>query len=127
MHFRRTDFLNAENKAIFNTISYSYYSEALKKIEKLIGHKPIIYLFSDDSDYIKDINFEGYETYPISQENDYEDFYLMSHTKHHIIANSTFSWWSAILGETDGITIAPQKWYKSEFTPNIFFDDWILL
>ena len=40
--------------------------------------------------------------------------YLMSQFKHHIIANSSFSWWGAWLSQQKGINLAPYKWFNPE-------------
>ena len=35
----------------------------------------------------------------------------MSKCYHHIIANSSFSWWGAWLSQTEGIVIYPKIWF----------------
>jgi hypothetical protein len=65
-----------------------------------------------------------------SIEKDYEDMRLMSHCKHHIIANSTFSWWGAWLATNpDKIIIAPEKYVqKADFpNPDYYPQSWMII
>ena len=44
-------------------------------------------------------------------DNDYMEFLLMSRCKHHILANSSFSWWASYLNKNPGKSVlAPQRW-----------------
>ena len=57
--------------------------------------------------------------------NDIEEFELMRRCDHHVIANSTFSWWAAYLKDNrEGLTIAPKV---GIWTDEFYSSDWILL
>jgi Glycosyl transferase family 11 len=52
----------------------------------------------------------------------------MTLCKHHIIANSTFSWWGAWLAANKNkMVFAPEKWFARDDinTDEILPDDWI--
>lgn len=59
-----------------------------------------------------------------------EDFYLMQSCQHHIITNSTFSWWAAYLNQqAHKKVVAPQKWYKKHFgdATDLYPENWVIL
>lgn len=56
----------------------------------------------------------------------YIDLMLMSKCRHHIIANSSFSWWGAWLGTASGkCVIAPEKWLNTRECHDIFTPDMV--
>ena len=55
----------------------------------------------------------------------YLDIRLMSLCKHNIIANNADSWWAAYTNTNpDKIVIAPQRWFRSTPTPDIYPQGW---
>ena len=81
-------FQNNENtKSIYNK-SITYIAERIDS--------PVFFIFSDDIDWAKENMKTGFEQYFIDfndASQNHEDIRLMKNCKHHIIANSTFSWW----------------------------------
>ena len=85
------------------------------------------YIFSDSPEwaieYFSKYNY-NFVFLDNNRGNDYEDLVLMSNFKHHIIANSSFSWWGAWLAENPTqIVIAP----KNELHYPIFPSQWVKL
>ena len=91
----------------------SYYERAAGLIKKWIP-KPYFFVFSDDPDWAKEnLSLPDPTTFLIhnGDEKNYEDLRLMATCRHHIVGNSSFSWWGAWLGKKDGqIVYAPAQY-----------------
>jgi hypothetical protein len=117
VHVRRGDYLKSEILNYHGVTSANYYIKAIKHISSSVSNAQF-FVFSDDIAWCKSL-FKS-ENVPFtfidsnSVKDAWKDMYLMSQCKHHIIANSSFSWWGAWLSELDGIKIAPKKWFNSE-------------
>lgn len=129
IHLRRGDYLNPENQRMFGGIcTDAYYEKAMEYIGVKVKN-PHFYVFSDHPDYGREfmetkIGLGGiiYTIIDINHGKDsFYDIDLMSHCRHHICANSTFSFWGARLNSRPGrIAIRPLKqkngvdWYTPE-------------
>ncbi len=132
VHVRKTDYLTGQNASIFADLSEAYYNKALDIIKNTVGSNVNIFVFSDDVAFaqklMESMPNDNWQIMPMRQA--YQDMYLMSKCKHHIIANSSFSWWGTVLGMEEfpgGITVAPKTWYKDRQNPNLYFDRWLTL
>lgn len=130
LHVRRGDYITDEKtKTIHGTCDLAYYGHCIAHLAQRIPH-PCFFIFSDDPDWAeKNIK----TTYPVTfighngPEKNYEDLRLMSQCKHHIIANSSFSWWGAWLGQHQGtIVCAPKRWFNAPTfnTKDLLPDSW---
>jgi hypothetical protein len=116
IHIRRGDYLSPLNKDVFTSVNLDYYYRSLEILQnKSEAQQLTAFVFTDDTDWAKQ-NFSpaGMNIQFITGNavaDSWKDMALMTTCKHHIIANSSFSWWGAWLSENDGITLAPKHWY----------------
>lgn len=116
LHVRRGDYVtNPETQAFHGTCSIQYYEQAAKLLAEKT-HQPHFFIFSDDPEWVQqNLHLPYPATYVTHNGPDtsYEDMYLMSRCKHHIIANSSFSWWGAWLNPNpQKRVIAPRRWFN---------------
>ena len=128
VHIRRGDYINLSSANSFHGIcSNEYYEEALKFIGSKIK-EIVFFVFSDDIEWCK-ANFKiNFPVHFVETDSAYKEMYLMQNCVHNIIANSSFSWWSAWLNSNENkIVIAPKKWFNDENinTKDIVPESWI--
>ncbi|MDD2935319.1 MAG: alpha-1,2-fucosyltransferase [Candidatus Pacebacteria bacterium] len=131
IHIRRGDYINNQKTSAFHgTCSLDYYKEATNLIEKKVKN-PKYFIFSDDVEWVKNNLMLSHPAVYVSGNNlpDYEEMILMSKCKHNIIANSSFSWWSAWLNDNpQKIVIAPKKWFNSDTnTKDLILESWLTI
>jgi hypothetical protein len=112
VHVRRGDLLKKRNH-MFAVQSPRYYEEAARLVTERTGADRF-YVFTDDPAWAgAEVRLPGRTTFVSGPEGGsaVDDFRLMSLARHIVMANSTFSWWAAWLGERPGSCIvAPAAW-----------------
>ncbi len=129
MHVRRGDYTSDySTMAVHYICTPDYYREAYTAMREKLGQEPNVYLFSDEPDWcLKEFKDEWPNITIISNRcrSSVHEMYLMSQCKHHIIPNSSFSWWSAWLCDhLQKIVIAPARWLNNHQTPDLVPEHW---
>lgn len=134
LHIRRGDYVSNASAAQFHGLcDISYYQAAVKNL-KACESDIRVFVFSDDIEWTKTHFILDVPTYfvdSIGADSGRADLELMRRCKHHIIANSSFSWWGAWLctypeqhvqaparwfadAKTDTSDVIPERWEKIE-------------
>jgi hypothetical protein len=138
VHIRRGDYVQkAETARVHGLLGAAYYRKALHVLNGLLGAPITVFVFSDDPaeaeavlDFIprdRLVHVRGDPDKP------WEDMALMARCRHHVIANSSFSWWGAWLNPSaDKVVIAPRDWFtpaelRQRNTCDLYPSDWILV
>jgi len=113
VHVRRGDYLKYPR---FNVCTEAYYRKGIDYMKGVLD-QPRFFFFSDDPDWCRR-TFIGEEFLfceGASVHNPLLDMKLMSHCRHHILSNSSFSWWGAWLGTyPDQKVVIPEVWLNCE-------------
>jgi len=135
MHFRLGDY---KTKRYYHPIlNYGYYEVALDHIIETIGanNKKIRVLYfceNEDNIFVYEKRIQPLNNkYPDIEFikvddtiDDWKQLLIMASCNHHIIANSTYSWWGAYLNNSDSkIVCYPSKWFGEYYEHTYKCDD----
>ena len=113
VHVRRGDYVS-----LGWALPPEYYRDALNRIRSDTGATDLFF-FSDDMDWVRthksalvaDNDYEVHFVECNDGETAHEDLRLMRSCDHHVIANSSFSWWGAWLDDSETKhVVAPDYW-----------------
>jgi len=128
LHVRRGDYLDSRD--YFGLCTLSYYTRAVQIISELI-ESPCFFVFSDDLAWCREqLSMEAMQFVDVNGPDDAAaELQLMATCRHHILANSSLSWWAAWLGDRpEQIVIAPDPWFAGELsTRDLLPKRWIRL
>lgn len=113
LHVRRGDYLTSERELHF-VCTDAYYAQALHTMRERVRDARV-FVFSDDPEWCRTHYAGNAQVVELaaSRSEPGLDLYLMSRCKHHIISNSTYSWWGAWLAAHPGqIVCAPERWFN---------------
>lgn len=133
LHVRRGDYVSdPRTLASLGLCSLGYYAAAVSLLVERLA-RPRFFVFSDDPTWAAaNLELPGRPTFVDHNDagTDYEDLRLMSLCRHHVIANSSFSWWGAWLNPSpEKIVVAPRQWRADapQACPDICPPRWVRL
>lgn len=128
VHIRHGDYLSSGKD--LQALPKDYYEKSVNYLESKII-QPKYYIFSDDITWVENSMGNIFQNAVYIKQGmfeDYEEIILMSLCKNNIIANSSFSWWGAMLNITkNNVVITPKDWKNIHFkgNDNLCPKDWI--
>ena len=121
LHVRRGDYTLAIEGNL--ALPLEYYTRAIAYFRERLAN-PTFFIFSDDIPYMRQHLSSDLQAVFVDHNDEAaasEDLRLMSACRHHIIANSSFSWWGAWLNPNrDKLVFAPRYWHLK---PDSFYPD----
>ena len=118
LHVRRGDYVaDTTTNQHHGVCSLDYYARCAAAVSERIAN-PHFFIFTDDPVWVRENLKLPYPSTFVDHNGPsqaHEDIRLMSACQHHIIANSSFSWWGAWLNKSAGKRVfAPKQWFAAE-------------
>jgi hypothetical protein len=115
LHVRRGDYATVvHNQQTHGLAPVDYYRESIRIVRERVPGA-VFFVFSDDLPWCRENLPLGDSAVFVDGNGGamaYEDLRLMGQCRHHVIANSSFSWWGAWLNPSPTkIVIAPARWF----------------
>lgn len=130
LHVRRGDYVSDHATAATHGLCpLDYYQAAARHVLSRVNN-PIFFVFSDDMQWVRrHLTLPAPMEYIDHNQQAYDEMHLMSLCKHHVIANSSFSWWGAWLNPNpDRIVVAPSQWFAvARNTQDLLPAAWVTL
>lgn len=153
LHIRRGDYISSTYKDKLAHPPISYYYKATKLILEKINADDKVYIIvvSDDVEWCKDklvpelsnlknIDIILHKSHPDPQISQFIDFAILYSCHNQVMANSSFSWWTAFLKPVaddneiiERTIVAPYPWYQPGGdwwhiqTDNLYYPDWVIM
>jgi hypothetical protein len=116
VHVRRTDYAGNPN---LDLCGIAYYRAAMQRMRDTVNAARF-FVFSDAPAWCQR-HFTDRDVEVVAHrrsQSTLTDLHLMSLAQHHIIANSSYSWWAAWLGEKPGQQVLmPPRWFATIKAP----------
>ncbi len=132
IHIRRGDYVTSPHAHAFHGMpGVAWYRRAVDLVAARVAEIEL-FVFSDDPEW-SEANFQPHYPTTYIRHNGlapHEDLRLLAACNHHILANSSFSWWGAWLGDKPGqLVVAPDPWFRnaSAATQDVVPRRWIAL
>ena len=112
IHVRRGDYANDQTvNSELGVLPLTYYEAAIERMKQSLS-KPEFFVFSNDPAWCsQNLRLDERHTF-MPPRRSYDDLRLMSMCRHHVVSNSSFSWWGAWLREgRDSLVAAPRRWF----------------
>jgi hypothetical protein len=130
IHVRRGDYLLPAHFGHHGLCSAGYYQRALRAIRGRLVN-PQFFVFSDDWRWCREhLSDEDILIVDANKADAAQDeLRLMAACRHHVIANSSLSWWAAWLATSGGqIVVAPAPWFTHRpQTPDLLPAGWVVM
>lgn len=129
LHVRRGDYQKtARLQATLGSVCTPQFYRRAVEAALSVDPSATFYIFSDDLAWVrKNLNIPRAVYIDWNRGADsWQDMMLMSRCHHHIVSNSSFSWWGAWLSNhRDGQVFCPDRWWGNDENTDIIPANWV--